>query len=138
MEQQIEALIGYKTLSVGLTTVQEIFGHSGRLTREGATFHVEGSWEGEKVIYLHPEDIETVLNKFLTGLTSSAELQEWANFLIMCDAYEVAPHIKMGIKEAMLEILHGVASPEINRPLNNRTVQSYLRHLRRKFSGDAD
>lgn len=70
--------------------------------------------------------VETILNRYLDGTLSSAELAEWAN------AIELRDDIDFGETDQswIAEVIHTVASPELNGPISRRSVSDLLRQDR--------
>jgi hypothetical protein len=76
-------------------------------------------WDGEPLLVLTKADFLRVIDRFLAGQLSAAQLQEWAENL------EVRDDVVFDERDA--ELLDGIffriATPMINEPLTHEVVQ---------------
>ena len=76
-------------------------------------------WNDAPLLVLTRADFLRVIDRFLAGQISAAQLQEWAENL------EVREDVAFDEKEAELldDIFFRIATPEINEPLTHEVVQ---------------
>jgi hypothetical protein len=76
-------------------------------------------WDGEPLLVLTKADFLRVIDRFLAGQLSAAQLQEWAENL------EVRDDVAFDETEAELldSIFFRIATPMINEPLTHEVVQ---------------
>lgn len=133
MEESLSAALSkVKVLDITLGDFKTRFGHIIKFDRQGADFLLEMKEQVTDTLDATSDDVKTVLKKCLKGNISNAELQEWANFLILCDVYEVASGEAKETQEATLAVLHRIANPEINSELTDAMVKYYLGCLETK------
>jgi hypothetical protein len=76
-------------------------------------------WTGAPLLVLTKADILRVIDRFLAGQISAAQLQEWAETL------EVREDVAFEERDAELldDIFFRIATPMINEPLTHEVVQ---------------
>jgi hypothetical protein len=84
-------------------------------------------WDGAPLLILTKTDFLQVIDRFLAGQLSAAQLQEWAENL------EVREDVAFDEKDRELldNIFFRIATPEINEPLTHEVVQRMRLELTR-------
>jgi hypothetical protein len=129
MKQQQElarALAQLKVLALSLPEFQVRFGHILRFERTGSDFKLDMLKPFPLTTAVSLEDIQVVLAKQQRGDISTAVLQEWANFLLLCDAYEIMSGADEELRDCAVTVLQRIATPEINSELTDAMVKYYL------------
>jgi hypothetical protein len=72
-------------------------------------------WDSdEKLSTLEPANLESVLNRFLSGELSAADVEDWANAIECRD--------DIGLGQAAADAFHGLANPLFFRPLTRQSA----------------
>ncbi|MEX2499484.1 MAG: hypothetical protein WD397_11490 [Wenzhouxiangellaceae bacterium] len=106
----------------------------GNLTPDEAKSRWQSETHGEDVkeLFVTPETVGSMLNKYLAGQVDAQSLSDWAAFLTSCDVY-----VTHGWKddsqadkyEPMWEILQQLSTPSIDGPITKNRVKSYINLL---------
>lgn len=132
VESLAAALSKVKVLDLSLEEFKGKFGHIVEFSRRGEDFVLDMNVEVPHTEIVTSNDVRVVLRKYLNGEVGEKGLQEWANFLILCDAYELAIGEDEKVREVTLAVLHKIANLEINSDLSQGMVRYYLTCLESK------
>lgn len=128
------ALDKVKVLDLSVNDFQKIFSHLMSFNRSEGNFSLKRKikFNNSNVKIISAADVELVLDKKLRGLVEINELQEWANFVLMVDEYQISETESLDQQERIKNILHQVATPEVHNELTDAIIQYYLNCLRTK------
>ena len=85
-------------------------------------------WSGDALLILKKEDLLRIIDRFLTGEVTAAQLQEWAENLEVRDDVTFDEEEK----ESIDDVFFRLATPEINEPLTLQSVQKMKDELTQK------
>ena len=89
--------------------------------------------QGQEV-FVTPEAVEAMLNKFLDDEMNAQQLSHWADFLISNDVYVTEgweDDTQSDKFEPMWEILQELSTPFIDGPITKNRVKNYITQLSR-------
>ncbi len=84
--------------------------------------------QSEAYVTLRMVDLEKAIKRFTSGSLSAEQLEEWAEILEMNDYVEY----ESGSEQIIADALFLLATPEVNGPITERTVENILRSLGEK------
>ena len=120
----------YENLEITLDELHAGQGASWRFERDGPHFSLSPTPAIEPPILIDASHMKRAIDAFAAGAISSAALQEWANLLVMCDAYEMAPMSDIESGKMVINFLHEIASPEVYGPLTQERLGEISAGLR--------
>jgi hypothetical protein len=88
--------------------------------------HVRQSPALRNLCVVNTHHIYEILKKYTEGKVSKERLYIWANVLVLSDAFKIVPNGSEEEKDAVLEILHEIANPEIRGEITMEKVLNYL------------
>lgn len=117
-----EALESYLNFAISLAGLRAVLGPQWEFEREGDDFRLLGEQQIAESIAVTPRHVLHALELALTDAIPIGSLQEWANLLLMSDAYEIPPYIGEEGQEAVVQCLHDLASPTVFDGLTRETL----------------
>ena len=115
------ALTEVKTLDLSIEDFGREFSSIIHIEQSGTTFGIRFIRPVElPTLSVSADDVKKAIEKCLGGRVPADALRSWANFLILCDAFEFEGRTPLG------SVLHLLASPEIHGELDERALRYYV------------
>jgi hypothetical protein len=102
----------YAWLDISIDAMKSELGHTW-FKRNGANFELGPIPDIGEPIPVGPAHIENAIDRVLAGRIRPQDLQDWANLVILADAYEVSSALSADERQQLLSVLHELATPEI-------------------------
>jgi hypothetical protein len=103
----------YLRFEVSLAELRARLGPHWHFEREGHIFKLSGDVSADRSIEVDFQHVTNAVNLVLLEKIPSGAVEEWANLLLLSDAYSIAPHRDENQRERLLQCIHELASPSI-------------------------
>lgn len=103
----------YLRFEVSLGDLRSRLGPNWHFERDNHSFELIGDVALAKPVEIDFEHIRNAVNLALREKIPAGALEEWANLLLLSDAYGVAAHLDENQRERLLQCLHELASPSV-------------------------
>lgn len=103
----------YLGFELSLTELRTRLGPIWHFEREGHSFELHGDVSIDAAVEVDFEHVSNAITLALRGKIPAGALEEWANLLLLSDAYAIAPHRDQEQRESLLQCIHDLASPSM-------------------------
>ena len=117
-----DAIEKYLKFDITAAALRLALGKSFSFERDGGSFSLAGG-EGAESVIVGVDHVSHAIDLVLRGSIAVDALQEWANFVLLCDECELAPYLSDEIRLRLATLIHNLASPEIFGELTRRKLQ---------------
>jgi hypothetical protein len=124
-----EAIEKYLKFEISATALRLTLGTSFSFERDGSNFSLAGSTAADEPVTVGVDAVRHAIDLALKGGVPFGALQEWANFILLCDECEVAQHLSNAARKPLTTLIHNLASPEIFGELTRQKLQKMKTEL---------
>lgn len=110
----------YLRFEVSLSELRSRLGPDWHFEREGHNFELSGDVIVDKPVEVDFVHVANAANLALRDEVPPDAVEEWANLLLLSEAYAIAPDRDEGQREKLLQCIHELASPSIFGDLDVR------------------
>jgi len=115
----------YANLEIGLADMRDGLGSSWSFERSSSHYSLGLTPVIEPPILIGPNQLKHALEVLVAGRIDAAALQDWANLLVLCDAYQIGRPSNSDEREMLLTLLHAIATPEVHGPLTVQRIENF-------------
>jgi hypothetical protein len=112
----------YLRLEVSLAELRSRLGRSWYFEREAHNFKLSGDVILDRPVEVDFEHVTNAVNLALQDRVPVAAVEEWANLLLLSDAYVIAPEHDQDQRERLLQCIHELASPSMFGSLDTQRL----------------
>ena len=112
----------YLRFEVSLTELRARLGPNWHFEREGHSFALSGDAVLDSPVEVDFEHVTNAVNLALRDKIPPGAVEEWANLLLLSDAYAIAPHRDEDQRERLLQCIHELASPSMFGGLDEQNL----------------
>jgi hypothetical protein len=103
----------YLSFDLSLAELRARVGPTWHFEREGHSFELQGCVAINSPLEVDFAHVNNAIALALQDSIPPGALEEWANLLLMSDAYAIAPHRDKDQRETLLQCIHELASPSM-------------------------
>jgi len=118
-----ETIEKYLKLDISATALRLALGTSFSFERNGSNFSLAGGTEEGESIMVGVDHVQHAIDLALRGRIAADALQEWANFILLCDECQLAPYLRDATRQRLATLIHNLASPEIFGELTREKLE---------------
>lgn len=121
----------YLRFEISLTELRSRLGSQWHFERDGNNFELSGDMVLEKPVEVDLQHLINAINLATDDRIPLGALEEWANLLLLSDAYVMFSHQHEHHRENLLQCMHELASPTVLGAID----RSHLLDLKRRCGG---
>ncbi|MDP9194006.1 MAG: hypothetical protein M3P06_20110 [Acidobacteriota bacterium] len=124
-----QAIEKYIKFDISATALRLTLGTSLSFERNESNFALVGGTDMCEPVTVGVDHVLHAIDLALRGSIAFDTLQEWANFILLCDECELAPYLHDVTRQHLTTLIHGLASPEIFGELTRQKLQEIKKEL---------
>jgi hypothetical protein len=85
------------------------------------------AWDSDELVILTRSDVVRILRRYVDGLSSADDVEEWANGIELRDDVGVEPDHERLLRDVIFHL----ANPDVNEPITPEFAQRWIERMER-------